>query len=235
MIVGDRIEPDESGGARVAATARGPLQIMKRLHREMRMMQRSNALQEDGIKIFVEQPFTNGTAAPNPTQWHALVRAPDGTMYENLNFWVEINFPDTYPWDSMEMRFLTPCAHPNVSITTGEICSDLFHRAAGSTHSGWSSTVTTHAALIALRSLFDDPNPSSPLNVAMAAAIEHIKATKDERVRTGMRKALRKHIVDTHRGAPPLWSGDDGTERTRFDPRDSVLATLACNEAAVAR
>lgn len=57
---------------------------------------------------------------------------------------------------------MTPIVHPNVSLTSGEICLDLFKDA-------WSPAFSILEAVRAVRMLLSYPDTDSPLNVDFAA------------------------------------------------------------------
>lgn len=60
------------------------------------------------------------------------------------------------------MTFATPIIHPNVSLTSGEICLDLFKDA-------WSPAYSVLEVVRAVRMLLSCPETDSPLNVDFAA------------------------------------------------------------------
>lgn len=92
--------------------------------------------------------------------WIGSVRGVDGTPYESLTFDVRIKFPDNYPYHPPEVTFLTPCFHPNVD-KQGAVCLDVLQ-------DKWSAVYSASSVLLSIQSLLNDPNNSSPLNVAAA-------------------------------------------------------------------
>jgi ubiquitin-protein ligase len=188
---------------RMAASREGA-RLFRRLRKEISMLKADNTTQVEGIKI-----FTHSKSLPEEDSscvWHALVAGPVGSLYENLAYWIEIRFPVDYPASSMQMRFLTPCEHPNVMISTGEICADIFHRAAGQCDGGWSAMMVTYTILLCVRSLLDDPNPDSPLNMRLAQAYTLMKSETSAAAREHMRTQLQRLVAQVHASAPRRWA-----------------------------
>ena len=45
-------------------------------------------------------------------------------VYEGLTFKLSLKFPTSYPYESPQVTFITPCFHPNVD-QYGNICLDI--------------------------------------------------------------------------------------------------------------
>lgn len=45
-------------------------------------------------------------------------------VYEGLSFKLSLKFPTSYPYESPQVTFITPCFHPNVD-QYGNICLDI--------------------------------------------------------------------------------------------------------------
>ena len=79
-----------------------------------------------------------------------------GTVFEGLEFSLDIRFPVDYPIKAPTVKFVTPCYHPNVD-THGNICLDILKEK-------WTASYDIRAVLVSLQSLLNDPNNDSPLN-----------------------------------------------------------------------
>lgn len=118
------------------------------------------------------------------THWRAILLGPPHSLYEGCRWEIDIRVPDQYPHVPPEMRFITPCCHPNVHLKvylstihgergedgltrwqTGEICLDLLRG------TSWTPTLTISSALTMVQQLLTDPEPDSPLNVDAAAVM----------------------------------------------------------------
>lgn len=195
--------------------------VFKRLSREIKILQTTHTTQAEGVKI-----FTFSRSSGDDYLWHALIKGPDDSLYEDLTFWIEIRYPIDYPRSSMEMRFITPCAHPNVMLTTGEICSDIFHRGAGLSSGGWSPMMTTYTMLVAVRNLLHDPNPNSPLNGAFAQEYEAATACKDPERKEKMRKKLRYTIETMRAKASCGWLPALDSRENTFSSDEFVIVDV---------
>jgi ubiquitin-conjugating enzyme E2 A len=104
--------------------------------------------------------FSASPEAENILKWNAVIFGPDETDWEDGVFKLTMNFPENYPHDPPEVRFVTPIFHPNV-YRNGNICLDMLQR-------NWSSANDVSSLLISIQSLLTDPNPQSPANAEAA-------------------------------------------------------------------
>jgi len=120
------------------------------------------------------------SAAPldedNFMQWDGFIEGPEYTPWEGGFFHVRFKFPDSYPMKPPKVIFLNRVPHPNVSSNSGEICLDILK-------SEWKPVLGVNAVLTSLRSLLADPNPKSPLNVALAKVYVSDRMAYDAEVR----------------------------------------------------
>lgn len=106
----------------------------------------------DGISAYPEND--------NLFTWIGCVTGVDGTPYESLTFDVRMEFPDNYPYHPPEIKFITPCFHPNID-DKGAICLDILK-------DKWSAVYSASSVLLSIQNLLNDPNNSSPLNITAA-------------------------------------------------------------------
>ncbi|AFR93785.1 ubiquitin-conjugating enzyme (huntingtin interacting protein 2) [Cryptococcus neoformans] len=103
------------------------------------------------IEMIDDNPFHLVGAFPGP---------PD-TPYEGGYYEVDIQIPETYPFQPVKMKFITKVYHPNVSSASGAICLDILKDA-------WSPVLTLKSTLISLQSLLCEPIPSDPQDAQVA-------------------------------------------------------------------
>jgi len=111
----------------------------------------------------------------------AILRGPEETAYEGNKqfklrnaqqmltnsiaggrFRLSISVPQNYPASPPDIRFQTPCCHPNVNFKTGEICLDLFK-------GSWTPAYGLASALEAIQQLLSTGGePDNPFNTDIA-------------------------------------------------------------------
>ncbi|CAK9114900.1 Ubiquitin-conjugating enzyme E2 27 (E2 ubiquitin-conjugating enzyme 27) (Ubiquitin carrier protein 27) [Durusdinium trenchii] len=95
------------------------------------------------------------------TQLEGKIKGPQGTSYEGGVFKVDIEIPDSYPFEPPKMKFSTKIWHPNVSSQTGAICLDILK-------DKWSPALTLKTALLSLQALLSAPEPTDPQDAQVA-------------------------------------------------------------------
>lgn len=87
--------------------------------------------------------------------WTASITGPQGSPYEGGVFFLDIKFPDNYPYKPPNIVFTTKIFHPNINVN-GAICLDILK-------TQWSPALTISRVLLSISSLLNDPNPDDPL------------------------------------------------------------------------
>ena len=107
----------------------------------------------------VKNPPDNCSASPVSDDdiyvWQATIYGPQGTPYENGVFYLNISFPEDYPFKPPSINFITKIYHCNIS-SVGNICLDILKDT-------WSPALTLSKVLLSICSLLSDPNPNDPL------------------------------------------------------------------------
>ena len=115
------------------------------------------------LKSISNDPPTHITAGPQNNdlfRWHASIVGPPDSPYAGGLFFLDIIFPENYPFKPPKVRFKTTIYHPNIN-SKGSICLDIL-----STH--WSPALTISKVLLSIPSLLTDPNPDDPLDPIIA-------------------------------------------------------------------
>ena len=109
-------------------------------------------------------------------KWTATIFGPPDSPYAGGTFFLDIHFPQEYPFKPPKFRFVTRIYHPNIS-GNGYICLDILKEQ-------WSPALTVAKVLLSICSLLDDPNPDDPLVPEIAReyrnSINRYKATARE-------------------------------------------------------
>ena len=83
--------------------------------------------------------------------WKAAIMGPSGTPYEDGIFFLNIQFPDDYPFKPPKITFTTRVYHPNIN-ENGVIGLDILR-------DQWSPAVTMREVLLSIQTFLDEPNP----------------------------------------------------------------------------
>ena len=122
---------------------------LKRIERELELLRKDTP--------------TNCSAGPNDSNlrhWTATIMGPSDTPYHGGVFFLDIVFPETYPFKPPKIKFTTKIYHPNIS-KAGLICVDILKY-------NWSPALTISKVLLSICSLLTDPNPDDPLEPEIA-------------------------------------------------------------------
>lgn len=119
-----------------------------------------------------KEPVTYITAGPEKesdlTKWIGTLVGPSDTPYEGGIFYLEIYFPQDYPYKPPKIIFKTPIYHPNIT-PKGSICLDILKN-------NWSPALNISKVLLSLCSLLSEPNPDDPLMPNIAFQYKNYKA-----------------------------------------------------------
>jgi ubiquitin-conjugating enzyme E2 D/E len=111
------------------------------------------------IESLKKDPPANCSAGPvgdDLLHWHATIIGPEDTPFAGGIFYLDIRFPNDYPFKPPTVKFLTKIFHPNISAS-GTICLDILKS------DKWSPALTIGRVLLSICSLLNDPNPDDPL------------------------------------------------------------------------
>ncbi|XP_046842356.1 ubiquitin-conjugating enzyme E2 C-like [Xenia sp. Carnegie-2017] len=101
----------------------------------------------------------------NLFRWKATISGAEDTAYAGLDYKLEIEFPDRYPFVPPKVKFITPCYHPNVD-NQGAICLDILK-------DKWSALMDVRTVLLSIQLLLSEPNNKDPLNPEAAKLWEN--------------------------------------------------------------
>ena len=108
---------------------------------------------------FNKDPPANILAGPIDDKdffhWQANFIGPPSSPYERGVFFVNIKFPNDYPFKPPRIFFITKIYHPNIN-SNGDFCLDILW-------GQWSPAHTISKILVSVYSLLNDPNPEDPL------------------------------------------------------------------------
>lgn len=128
-------------------------------------------------------PPANCSAGPEGNDlfhWQATLMGPPDSPYEGGVFFLDLQFPQDYPFKPPKVRFTTKIYHCNVN-DQGGICLDILK-------GEWSPALTVSKVLLSICSLLTDPNPDDPLVAEIARVFKNDKRTHDDTAREWTRK-----------------------------------------------
>jgi ubiquitin-conjugating enzyme E2 D/E len=105
-----------------------------------------------------EDPPANCSAGPigdDLSHWSATIIGPDDSPYNGGIFFLDIHFPEDYPFKPPKIIFKTRIYHCNIN-SSGGICLDILK-------DQWSPALTISKVLLSICSLLTDANPNDPL------------------------------------------------------------------------
>ena len=111
------------------------------------------------LKALQKEPIPNCSAGPTSndmTHWQATIFGPEDSPFEGGVFYLDIEFPNDYPFKAPKVSFRTKIYHPNVN-SRGTICLDILKNE-------WTPALTIGKVLLSICSLLTDPNPDDPLD-----------------------------------------------------------------------
>ena len=129
-----------------------------------------NSAQSDTVKRICKE-ITNLLKSPHAyidifpsevdvTFWKILVTGPEATPYDKCTFLCYVNFKDTYPLTSPEIRFVTKILHPNINYQ-GRVCHSIFDR-------NWSPDIKMSELFGVVFGLLLNPDRDDPLDSDLA-------------------------------------------------------------------
>ena len=110
------------------------------------------------LKDFANNPPENCSAGPvgdDLFKWQGTILGAEDTPYCGGVFFLDINFPENYPFRPPKVRFTTYIYHCNIN-DKGGINLDIIK-------DNWSPALTISKVFLSICSLLTDPNPDDPL------------------------------------------------------------------------
>jgi len=141
------------------------------------MKQSAKRIQKELAEITIDPPY-NCSAGPKSDdiyQWVSTIMGPTASVYEKGIFFLDIEFPQDYPFKPPKIKFQTRIYHCNIS-RDGNICLDILK-------DQWSPALTISKVLISICSLLTDCNPADPLESRIADEYRHNRDKHDEKAR----------------------------------------------------
>eukprot|EP00037_Helgoeca_nana_P033359 m.417582 g.417582 ORF g.417582 m.417582 type:complete len:161 (+) comp30521_c0_seq1:229-711(+) len=114
-------------------------------------------IQKELAEITLDPPCncSAGPKADDIYNWVSTIMGPANSVYQGGVFFLDINFPQDYPFKPPKVMFRTRIYHCNIN-NGGAICLDILK-------DQWSPALTISKVLLSICSLLTDCNPQDPL------------------------------------------------------------------------
>lgn len=90
-------------------------------------------------------------------KWDVIIQGPKKSCYENGLFKLLLIFPNNYPKEPPDIKFVTKIYHPNISIEDGTIC-------VSSKSTDWNENPNIINVIYSIYELLNKPNLDHGLN-----------------------------------------------------------------------
>jgi len=134
-------------------------------------------IQRELTEITLDPP-PNCSAGPkgdNIYDWVGTILGPPNTVYQGGIFFLEITFPNEYPFKPPKVIFRTRIYHCNIN-SQGAICLDILK-------DNWSPAFTVSKVLLSIIALLTDCNTADPLVGNIAQQYINNREEHDETAR----------------------------------------------------
>ncbi|KAJ1796612.1 ubiquitin-conjugating enzyme E2 E3 [Coemansia sp. RSA 2399] len=168
-----------SSTAPVEPTARPPVSTAKQQKKKTgntasTLSSSAKRIQKELAEISLDPP-SNCSAGPkgdNLYEWVSTIVGPSDSPYGGGVFFLDIHFPQEYPFKPPKIIFRTRIYHCNIN-SQGQICLDILK-------DNWSPALTISKVLLSICSLLTDPNPHDPLVHSIAQQLLNDRAEHDK-------------------------------------------------------
>jgi len=118
-------------------------------------------------------------------KWTVCFTGPEDTLYEGGFFKAILTFPDDFPQNPPEMKFITEMWHPNI-YQDGRVCISILHppgtdrfNEQESAEERWRPVLGVEQILVSVVSMLNEPNCDSPANIDASVQFrDHIEEYK---------------------------------------------------------
>ena len=129
-------------------------------------------------------------------KWRVCFTGPEDTIYEGGFFKAILTFPEDFPQNPPEMKFITKMFHPNI-YKDGKVCISILHSPGvdqfneqEKAEERWRPSLGAEQILISVISMLNDPNCDSPANIDAAVMLRKNPKEYEKKVRQLVLKSM---------------------------------------------
>jgi ubiquitin-conjugating enzyme E2 G1 len=129
-------------------------------------------------------------------KWTVCFTGPEDTIYEGGFFKAILTFPDDFPQNPPEMKFITEMWHPNI-YKDGRVCISILHSPGvdrfneqESAEERWRPVLGVEQILVSVVSMLNEPNCDSPANIDASVQFRDHKEEYKKKVRQLVLKSM---------------------------------------------
>ncbi|XP_064394244.1 ubiquitin-conjugating enzyme E2-22 kDa-like [Halichondria panicea] len=176
-----------------------------RVRREFREVVNSEEAQACAIKVEIINDH-------DLTKLRGFITGPPDTPFEGGKFILDIQIPESYPFNPPKVKFVTKIWHPNISSVTGAICLDILK-------DQWAAAMTLRTVLLSIQALLQAAEPDDPQDAVVA---KQYKESPD------LYKKTARHWSQKYANAPG--EKDLSMDQSEFDDKVKQLLVMGIDQ-----
>ena len=129
-------------------------------------------------------------------KWSVCFTGPEDTIYEGGFFKAILTFPEDFPQNPPEMKFITEMWHPNI-YPDGKVCISILHppgvdqfNELEKAEERWRPVLGVEQILISVISMLNEPNIESPANIDASVMFRDHREKYEQKVRELVLKSM---------------------------------------------
>ena len=129
-------------------------------------------------------------------KWSVLFQGPEDTIFEGGFFKAILTFPEDFPQNPPEMKFITQMWHPNI-YKDGKVCISILHppgvdnmNELEKAEERWRPVLGVEQILISVISMLNEPNCNSPANVDASVMFRKNRKEYEKKVKQLVIKSM---------------------------------------------
>lgn len=131
-------------------------------------------------------------------KWSVVFTGPEDTIFEGGYFKAILTFPQDFPQNPPEMKFVTEMWHPNI-YKDGKVCISILHTPGvdqfneqEKADERWRPSLGVEQIIVSVISMLNDPNCDSPANIDASVMYKN----KPEEYKKKVRQLVLKSMDD---------------------------------------